>query len=82
MSERITKNMARNIYFGGGVFAILVFAGLTMDTVGQVPKLSKSENITESVAHGKHLWEKNNCVRLSYDYGRRGVLCTGTCKCF
>ena len=62
MSERITKNMARNIYFGGGVFAILVFAGLTMDTVGQVPKLSNSENITDSVAHGKHLWEKNNCV--------------------
>lgn len=62
MSERITKNMARNIYFGGSVFAILVFAGLTMDTVAQVPKLSNAENITESVAHGKHLWEKNNCV--------------------
>ncbi|WP_373028483.1 cytochrome c [Sulfurovum sp.] len=62
MSERITKNMARNIYFGGSVFAILVFAGLTVDTVGQVPKLSNAQNITESVAHGKHLWEKNNCV--------------------
>ncbi|MFC2057407.1 c-type cytochrome [Campylobacterota bacterium] len=62
MSERVTKNMARNIYFGGSVFAILVFAGLTVDTVGQVPKLSNAQNITESVAHGKHLWEKNNCV--------------------
>jgi len=62
MTERITKNMARNIYFGGSLFAILVFVGLTVDTVQQVPKRSHSENITESVAKGKNLWEVNNCV--------------------
>ena len=62
MSERITKNMARNIYFGGGVFAILLFAGLTIDTVQRVPKLSNADKITESVARGKNLWEVNNCV--------------------
>jgi nitric oxide reductase subunit C len=54
--------MARNIYFGGGVFALLVFAGLTLDTVQQIPKLSNDDKITESVAHGKHMWEKYNCV--------------------
>ena len=62
MSERITKSMARNIYFGGSAFAILVFVGLTLDTVAQVPKLSHSDKITESVAKGKNLWEVNNCV--------------------
>ena len=62
MSERITKNTARNIYFGGGLFAILVFAGLTVDTVQKVPKLSNADQITESVARGKNLWEVNNCV--------------------
>lgn len=62
MSERITKNTARNIYFGGSLFAILVFAGLTMDTVQKVPKLSNADQITESVARGKNLWEVNNCV--------------------
>jgi len=62
MSERITKNMARNIYFGGGIFAILVFVGLTVDTVQRVPKLSNADKITESVARGKNLWEVNNCV--------------------
>lgn len=62
MTERITKGMARNIYLGGSLFAILVFAGLTLDTVQQVPKRSNAQNITESVAHGKHLWEVNNCV--------------------
>lgn len=62
MSERITKNTARNIYFGGSIFAILVFAGLTVDTVQKVPKLSNADQITESVARGKNLWEVNNCV--------------------
>ncbi|MEA2073763.1 MAG: cytochrome c [Campylobacterota bacterium] len=62
MTERITKSMARNIYFGGGMFAILVFAGLTLDTVQQIPKLSNDDKITESVAAGKNLWEVNNCV--------------------
>lgn len=62
MSERITRNMARNIYFGGGIFAILLFAGLTVDTVQKVPKLSNDDQITESVASGKNIWEVNNCV--------------------
>ena len=62
MTERITKNMAKNIYFGGGLFAILVFAGLTLDTVQQIPKLSNDDKITPSVAAGKNLWEVNNCV--------------------
>ena len=62
MSDRITKSMARNIYLGGSLFAILVFAGLTLDTVQQVPERSNSHNITASVAKGKHLWEVNNCV--------------------
>ncbi len=62
MTERITKNMARNIYFGGGLFAILVFVGLTFDTVQKIPKLSHSDKITESVALGKKVWENNDCV--------------------
>ena len=62
MTERITKSMAKNIYFGGGLFALLIFVGLTLDTVKQMPKRSNAQNITKSVAHGKHLWEINNCV--------------------
>jgi len=62
MSERINKNMARNIYFGGSLFAILIFAGLTVDTVQQIPERSNADKITESVAKGKYLWEVNNCV--------------------
>ena len=62
MTDRITKNTARNIYFGGSLFAILVFAGLTFDTVQKFPELTNEDKLTHSVARGKNLWEVNNCV--------------------
>lgn len=62
MEERITKSMARNIYYGGGIFAILIFIGLSVDTVRQVPERSNAHNLTPSVVAGKNLWEVNNCV--------------------
>jgi nitric oxide reductase subunit C len=62
MSEFFTKNMARNIYFGGSIFFILLFLGLTFDTTRKLPKRDHRENITEQVAHGKLLWEENNCI--------------------
>ena len=62
MSERFTKSMARNIYLGGGVFSILLFLGLTTDTLGELPKRDHRENITPQVALGKQVWEENNCI--------------------
>jgi len=62
MTERITKSMAKNIYYGGGTFALMIFIALTFDTVHQIPKRSNQQNMTESVVVGKKLWEKNDCV--------------------
>lgn len=54
--------MARNIYYGGGIFFLLVLIGLTFDTVNRLPKTDNRENLTEQVAAGKRLWEINNCI--------------------
>ncbi|AWB65619.1 cytochrome C [Saccharobesus litoralis] len=62
MAERFTKSMARNIYYGGSFFFFLLLLGLTFDTMLELPERDHRENITPSVANGKHLWEKNNCV--------------------
>jgi len=62
MTERITKSMAKNIYYGGGMFALLIFLGLTFDTIKQIPKRSNEVSLSASVVAGKLLWEKNNCV--------------------
>lgn len=62
MSEKFTKSMARNIFYGGGVFFFLLFVALTFDTAGVLPKRDHRENITPEVALGKQVWEENNCI--------------------
>ncbi len=62
MADRFTKGMARNIYYGGGFFFFLLLLGLTFDTMLELPQRDHRENITESVARGKHVWENNNCI--------------------
>jgi len=62
MSETFTKSMARNIFYGGSAFFILLFIALTFDTESSLPDSDNRENLTEQVAYGKHLWEVNNCI--------------------
>lgn len=62
MAQIFTKSMARNIFYGGSVFFILVFLALTYDTNSALPERDNREAITEEVAQGKLVWEQNNCV--------------------
>ena len=62
MSKGFTKAMARNIFYGGSVFFILLFLALTFDTSSALPKRDNRANLTEKVARGKALWEKNDCI--------------------
>ena len=62
MRELFTTGMARNIYYGGSVFFILLFLALTFGTHRAWPELSRPENLTASVVRGKHVWEENNCI--------------------
>ena len=54
--------MARNIFYGGSVFFILVFLALTFDTNRALPERDNRGAITDEVARGKLVWEQNNCV--------------------
>lgn len=62
MSAFFTKSAARNIFYGGSLFFILVFLGLTFHTSRALPERDHRENITPQVARGKHVWEVNNCI--------------------
>ena len=62
MSAIFTKSMARNVFFGGGVFFFLLFLALTFDSMKVLPTRDNSQNITAGVEHGKKIWETNNCI--------------------
>ena len=62
MSATFTKAMARNIFYGGTVFFILLFLALTFHTVRQIPQRIPSETPSPAVARGKALWETRNCI--------------------
>lgn len=62
MSGTFTKSMARNIFYGGSVFFILIFLALTFDTVKALPGRDNRGEITPQIALGKKVWEDNNCI--------------------
>ena len=62
MSRGFTSQAARNIFYGGTLFFVLVFAVLIFDTEGRVPERSNAAQITPAVARGKHIWETRNCI--------------------
>ncbi|ALT77184.1 MULTISPECIES: c-type cytochrome [unclassified Roseateles] len=62
MSRGFTSQMARNIFYGGTVFFVLLFAALIFDTEQRIPQRSNAAAITPAVVRGKHIWEANNCI--------------------
>ena len=63
MRDVMTKNMARNIFYGGSLFFILIFVGLSLQSHYYIVTTSTdSAGLTPSVAAGKHVWEKNSCI--------------------
>ena len=54
MREVMTKSMARNIFYGGSLFFIIIFVGLTAHSHRYITTTSTDvATLTESVAEGK-----------------------------
>lgn len=63
MPTRLTKSAARNIFYGGSIFFLLLYAGLTAHSHYYMANTSTgAAPLTESVARGKHVWEKHSCI--------------------
>jgi nitric oxide reductase subunit C len=63
MREVMTKSMARNIFYGGSLFFIAIFVGLAVHSHYYIVTTSTDKaTLTDSVAAGKHIWEKHACV--------------------
>jgi nitric oxide reductase subunit C len=62
MAQGFTSQMARNIFYGGTLFFVLLFAALIFDTEQRIPQRSNAGELTPAVVRGKHLWETRNCI--------------------
>lgn len=63
MREVMTKSMARNIFYGGSLFFIIIFVGLSVHSHRYIVTTStNAETLTESVAMGKKVWENKTCI--------------------
>ena len=63
MREVMTKSMARNIFYGGSLFFILIFLGLTAHSHYYISNTSTDRaTLTDSVAAGKLIWEEKACI--------------------
>ena len=62
MSRGFTSQMARNIFYGGTAFFVLLFIVLIFNTESRIPERSKAKEITPAVVRGKHIWETRNCI--------------------
>lgn len=58
-----SKAAARNIFFGGTIFFVLIFLGLSAQSHLYIRNTStNAETMTASVVRGKRLWEESNCI--------------------
>ena len=63
MAERLTKSAARNIFFGGSLFFLVVFFLLAAQTHLYVRNSSTdADALSESVVRGKRIWERHACI--------------------
>jgi nitric oxide reductase subunit C len=63
MIEGLSRNAARNIFYGGSAFFFAVFVGLTVHSHYYIVTQSTDrEGLTESVRHGKEVWERHSCI--------------------
>lgn len=63
MAEPLTKAAARNIFYGGSLIFLAIFALLTVHSHFYIVNTSTdTASLTEAVARGKHVWEKHACI--------------------
>jgi len=70
MAEFLTKSRARNIFYGGSIFFVIVFIALTVHSHRYVVNTSTAGMpLSEAVSHGKRVWERHSCINCHTLHG-------------
>ena len=77
MAEILTKSRARNIFYGGSIFFVVVFVGMTVHSHRYVVQTSTAGMpLSEEVRHGKHVWEEHSCINCHSLHGEGAYFAT------
>lgn len=70
MSEILTKSRARNVFYGGSIFFVVVFVILTIQSHRYIVNVSTAGlPLTDQVVLGKHVWERHSCINCHTLHG-------------
>jgi len=70
MAEFLTKSRARNIFYGGSVFFVVIFVAMTVNSHKYVVEVSTARMpLSEEVVLGKRVWERNSCINCHTLHG-------------
>ena len=70
MAEFLTKSRARNIFYGGSIFFVIIFVALVVHSHYYITHQSTAgAPLTAEVAHGKEVWERNSCINCHTLHG-------------
>lgn len=70
MAEVLTRNRARNIFYGGSLFFVVIFVVMTVHSHQYIVDTSTAAApLTESVIRGKHVWERHSCINCHTLHG-------------
>lgn len=58
----LSKSQARVFFLGGTGLFSAIFLALSVDSMRQIPKLTRQDQLTDQVVRGKMIWEDNNCM--------------------
>ena len=58
----LSKKQSKTFFLAGSLVTFFIFIGLTVFSLSKSQDQSNSDKLTEDVARGKHIWEKNNCM--------------------
>ena len=70
MAEILTKSRARNIFYAGSLFFVVIFIVLSAQSHRYVVNVSTAGMpLTDEVVLGKHIWERNSCINCHTLHG-------------
>lgn len=70
MAEILTKSRARNVFYGGSLFFVVIFIALTVDSHRYiVNKSTAGMPLSDKVILGKHVWERHSCINCHTIHG-------------